>query len=171
MQVMGVPFRHGGREVMMVTTAKGRWTFPKGLVERELTLEEACAKEVLEEGGVEGELRGAGASFRYVKDDWGGPDGVVCEVHLFTLDVTVTYEQGDARWPDDGEGSLEFRKRKWFYTAAIAEAVASTMATIAAKGDGKGKKGEKGKAAKPPFKVAKAAANQAVLDLLVAMTT
>jgi len=147
----------------MVTTAKGNWTFPKGLVERGLSLGEACAKEVLEEGGVEslgqGSPRPTGATFTYVKDDWGGPEGVVCEVHLFTVDVDIQYEVGDARWPDDGEGSQEYRQRRWLDTDEVIRAVKSRI---------KGKPNGKNKGA---LRVAKATANQAVLDLLLSMTT
>ena len=40
----------------MVTTMKGKWTFPKGLVDVGYTDDEIAIKEALEEAGIRGTL-------------------------------------------------------------------------------------------------------------------
>lgn len=71
-------------EVLMVTTAKGNWTFPKGLVDVGLTQDEVAAKEVLEEAGAKGRLlrRQPYRSFCYTKHEW---NNTICEVTLDTV--------------------------------------------------------------------------------------
>jgi 8-oxo-dGTP pyrophosphatase MutT (NUDIX family) len=44
----------GVRQVLLVTSKKGEWIFPKGHVEAGETLEVAAARELLEEAGVTG---------------------------------------------------------------------------------------------------------------------
>ena len=43
-------------EVLLITTRKGRWIIPKGIIEPELSAAESAAKEALEEAGVKGEV-------------------------------------------------------------------------------------------------------------------
>ncbi len=49
-------YRHRGYrlEFLLVRTDKGRWSFPKGHLERELTSSQAAAREALEEAGAVG---------------------------------------------------------------------------------------------------------------------
>lgn len=50
----GVVFRHagGGIEILMIQDPKGRWTIPKGHVEKGESLEQTAIREVQEETGV-----------------------------------------------------------------------------------------------------------------------
>jgi len=48
--------RNSGIEFLLVRTRKGRWTFPKGGVELELTLAQTAALEAFEEAGVHGRI-------------------------------------------------------------------------------------------------------------------
>ena len=56
LQAGAVPFRERDdeREFLLVTSHRGRWIFPKGLVEPGETPEETALKEVEEEAGVRG---------------------------------------------------------------------------------------------------------------------
>ena len=58
MQAGAVPFRQtaDGPEFLLVTSEKGRWIFPKGIVEPGDGVEETAEKECEEEAGVRGEL-------------------------------------------------------------------------------------------------------------------
>lgn len=55
-QVAAVCYRRRGYklEFLLVRTDKGRWSFPKGHLERELSSSEAAAREALEEAGAIG---------------------------------------------------------------------------------------------------------------------
>jgi 8-oxo-dGTP pyrophosphatase MutT (NUDIX family) len=55
-QVAAVCYRRRGvrLEFLLVRTDKGRWSFPKGCLERELTSSQAAAREALEEAGAIG---------------------------------------------------------------------------------------------------------------------
>ena len=55
-QVAAVCYRRKGYrlEFLLVRTDKGRWSFPKGHLERELTSSQAAAREALEEAGAIG---------------------------------------------------------------------------------------------------------------------
>src|SRR6266851_4549163 len=48
--------RNSGIEFLLVSTRKGRWTFPKGGVELDLTLAQTAALEAFEEAGVHGRI-------------------------------------------------------------------------------------------------------------------
>ena len=55
-QVAAVCYRRKGYrlEFLLVRTDKGRWSFPKGCLERELSSSQAAAREALEEAGAIG---------------------------------------------------------------------------------------------------------------------
>jgi 8-oxo-dGTP pyrophosphatase MutT (NUDIX family) len=104
-------FRRVSREpeILLITTRKGHWTIPKGLVEPELGAAASAANEAFEEAGVRGRLAPESiGGFEYPK--WGG----VCRVAVFLLEAT---ELAD-RWPEDG-----FRRRRWLQLPEAAAAV------------------------------------------------
>ena len=58
LQAGAVPFRKKGSqlEFLLVTSHRGRWIFPKGIVEPGETAEQTALKEVQEEAGIRGVL-------------------------------------------------------------------------------------------------------------------
>jgi 8-oxo-dGTP pyrophosphatase MutT (NUDIX family) len=86
-------------EVLLITTRKGHWTIPKGVVEPELSPAQSAAQEAFEEAGVRGRVsdRSIGR-FEYPK--WGG----VCRVEVFLMEV----REEAAHWPEE-----KFRRRAW----------------------------------------------------------
>ncbi|HVP43978.1 MAG TPA: NUDIX domain-containing protein [Terriglobales bacterium] len=69
-QVAAVCYRRRGYrlEFLLVRTDKGRWSFPKGHLERELTSSQAAAREALEEAGAIGVIaRRSFARYRHHK--------------------------------------------------------------------------------------------------------
>jgi len=113
-------------EVLMVTTAKGNWTFPKGLVDVGLTQDEVAAKEVLEEAGAKGRLlrRQPYRSFCYTKHEW---NNTICEVIVYKMYVEDVLPEGHRDWPDDSEGSQEFRKREWIPLSKALQCVSARI--------------------------------------------
>lgn len=57
-QAGAIPFResNGSREYLLVTSQRGNWIFPKGIVEPGMTPEETAALECQEEAGVRGSV-------------------------------------------------------------------------------------------------------------------
>jgi 8-oxo-dGTP pyrophosphatase MutT (NUDIX family) len=57
-QVAAVCYRYSPRSIQFlpVRTSSGRWTFPKGCLERGLSYAEVAALEAFEEGGVDGKV-------------------------------------------------------------------------------------------------------------------
>jgi 8-oxo-dGTP pyrophosphatase MutT (NUDIX family) len=93
------------KRILLITTSKGHWTIPKGVVEQDLTPAESAIQEAFEEGGIRGTVREPSiGSFEYEK--WGG----TCRVEVFEMAVIEVLE----RWPED-----DVRRRKW---ATIEEA-------------------------------------------------
>jgi 8-oxo-dGTP pyrophosphatase MutT (NUDIX family) len=85
--------------ILLVSTANGNWTIPKGVVERHLTPAQSAAQEAFEEGGIRGAVREPSiGSFEYEK--WGG----VCRVEVFEMDVKEVLDQ----WPEN-----TVRERQW----------------------------------------------------------
>ena len=58
LQAGAVAFReHGGeRQYLLITSQRGRWIFPKGIVEPGETPEETALKEAREEAGIDGKI-------------------------------------------------------------------------------------------------------------------
>ncbi|MHC4993121.1 MAG: NUDIX hydrolase [Planctomycetota bacterium] len=99
-QAAAVPVRHHGRtEICLVTTRRGKWIIPKGVIDPGATAAETAAQEAFEEAGVRGRVqpRPLGV-YRY--DKWGG----TCTVTVFRLDVDETLD----RWPES-----DVRERAW----------------------------------------------------------
>jgi phosphohistidine phosphatase len=92
--------REGRIEVLLITTVnKGKWTIPKGIVERHLRPEESAGEEAFEEAGIKGRvLEECVGTYRY--DKWGG----TCEVSVFPMLVDTVMED----WPESG-----IRRRRW----------------------------------------------------------
>ncbi len=101
-QASAIPFRrcNGQLQFCLITSVKrGRWQFPKGIIDPGETYVETALKESLEEAGIRGNIVGQPiGSYRYRK--WGT-----------SLDVTVTLmevTQEDACWDE-----IEVRERRW----------------------------------------------------------
>jgi len=96
-----IPFRKykGGIEILLVTTIKGNWTIPKGIIEDNHTPQESALKESVEEAGVWGIVADtAVGSYKFEK--WGG----TCRVKVYTMEVTKVFK----KWEED-----HFRERLW----------------------------------------------------------
>lgn len=101
-QAAAVPFRttETGYEILLITTRKGKWSLPKGIIDPGETPQETAAKETFEEAGVEGDVVShALDTFTYRK--WG--DILCAEVYLLAVHtVHETYQESS------------FRQREWF---------------------------------------------------------
>ena len=100
-QSCGVPFRfvNGELQLLLITTQKGKWIFPKGIVEPDLSPQESARQEAIEEAGVDGFVfEEKIGEYRYQK--WGG----CCTVQMFLLRVDKISND----WPE-----ATFRERKW----------------------------------------------------------
>lgn len=106
-----VPVRRtaDGLEILMITTrGSGRWTIPKGVVEKGSSARDSAVKEAFEEAGVRGHAGDAPVgTYRFVK--WGDE----CTVEVYLLDVDEVL----SRWPE----ALD-RRRRWM---SVSEAAAS----------------------------------------------
>lgn len=96
-----IPFRKENLsiEFLIITTRKKKnWTFPKGIIEKNLSAQDSAAKEALEEAGVRGlVLQEKLGKYSYKK--WGGK----CKVRVYALEVIELLDV----WEED------FRERKW----------------------------------------------------------
>jgi len=89
----------GEIEILLVTTRKGKWTIPKGIIEDNHTPQESALKESVEEAGVWGIVSETKVgSYKYKK--WDG----TCRVKVYTMEVTKVY----TKWEED-----HFRERLW----------------------------------------------------------
>lgn len=105
-----VPYRlvQGELEILLITTRKGRWIIPKGIIEPELSAAESAAKEAMEEAGAIGKLE-QNEIGDYTYEKWGG----TCHVRVFLLRVTELLETWEEQY---------FRRRKWL---PLKEAIAT----------------------------------------------
>lgn len=105
-----VPYRRikGKIEILLITTRKGRWIIPKGIIEPGLSPARSAAKEAQEEAGVLGKVDDRVIG-EYAYEKWGG----TCHVRVFTLRVTKMLETWEEQY---------FRRRQWLpLTEALAE--------------------------------------------------
>jgi ADP-ribose pyrophosphatase YjhB (NUDIX family) len=96
-----IPFRKykNGIEVLLITTRKGNWTIPKGIIEDNHTPQESALKESVEEAGAWGIVSEEKVgTYRYKK--WGG----TCKVKVYKMEVTKIF----SKWEEDS-----FRERIW----------------------------------------------------------
>ncbi len=101
LQAGSVPYRVRKErlEICLITTRKGRWGFPKGIIDPGETPEETALKEAQEEAGLGGKVNGKPiGSYRYRK--WGVE--LVCT--MFLLKVTSIEDRWEESW----------RQREWF---------------------------------------------------------
>lgn len=100
-QAAAVPYRwHGSRlEFCLITSRKGNWQFPKGIIDPGETPVETAQKEAEEEAGLHGELSGEPLG-RYKYAKW----GTTLVVTAFLMDVDTA--------DDDWEESA-WRDRRW----------------------------------------------------------
>ena len=101
-QASAIPFRRGvdGLELCLITTVnKGRWGFPKGVIDPGETRVQTALKETREEAGLRGRIlpRPVG-TYRYAK--W----GVTLHVTVLLMEVTHCDEDWEER---------EVRQRRW----------------------------------------------------------
>jgi len=87
-------------EILLITSINsGRWIFPKGIIEQELTDRESARREAFEEAGIDGPvLNFLIGEYSYSK--WGG----TCHVKVFPLYVVKTFNN----WPEADQ-----RQRRW----------------------------------------------------------
>lgn len=101
-QACAIPFRRraGALEFCLITSlSKGRWIFPKGIVDPGETLEETAAKESLEEAGLHGSVVGAPLG-RYEDAKWGA--------RLEVTGVLLAVARCDEHWLEADQ-----RQRRW----------------------------------------------------------
>jgi len=91
-----IPFRRsaGRWEFLLVTSKRGNWIFPKGIVELGDSTEETAERECAEEAGVHGTVV-PGLVGIYDDQKWQRP----CRVYMFLLryDSEVEWEESDIR--------------------------------------------------------------------------
>ena len=100
---------------MLVTSrGTGRWIIPKGWPMKRKAPYAAAAREALEEAGVVGQIGkeslGSFSHKKFLKEG----QVVVCEVHVFPLEVTHQRKT----WPEKGK-----REAQWFSPAEAAGTV------------------------------------------------
>ncbi len=95
-----IPFRKGeaGWEFLVITSRKGHWIFPKGVIAKNESPAEAARKECAEEAGVQGSIIGAPVgSYRDSRRKH------PCSVQMFLLQY-----EGETYWKEE-----DFRRRLW----------------------------------------------------------
>ena len=121
----GVAFRRNGGliEIVMVqTSSKGRWQLPKGLVDPGESNEEAAAREVREEAGINCEIVSEleTIDYWYVERHGKAPERIHKTVHFFLMryidgDVADHDDEvSEARWVagDDAKEMLAFETER-----------------------------------------------------------
>ncbi len=101
-------FRKERLEICLITTRKGRWGFPKGIIDPGETPQQTALKESEEEAGILGKIEGKSiGSYRYRK--WGAE----LVVTMFIMKVTQVEDTWDESW----------RQREWFSPDAAREII------------------------------------------------
>lgn len=100
----GVVYHRDGETllILMIADRQGRWSFPKGLVQRDETPDVAALREIAEETGVIGRIELALGDSHYVYRRSGGLVNKTVHFYLVaaeTFDLTPQLEEvTDARW-------------------------------------------------------------------------
>ena len=100
LQSGAVPIRRNDNdtEVLIIKSSnKENWIFPKGIIEHHLSSEDSAKKETFEEAGVLGDIGEKIGEYSYEK--W----NAMCNVELFLFENVIELK----KWPED------YRKRKW----------------------------------------------------------
>ena len=101
LQASAIPFRWrlGRLEFCLITTSRGNWIFPKGIVDPGETAEQTALKEAFEEAGLHGQIIGEPlGTYELAKF------GTTFEVTCLLMEVT----RCDARWMEQ-----QMRQRLW----------------------------------------------------------
>lgn len=118
----GVLFRD--EEVLLILNPSGVWTFPKGNVEKGEKPEDTAVREVLEETGVEGKIRGyiGEVSYWYVLHG----ERIFKRVRYYLMvhvegEPKPSWEVKDARFfpVEDAKNLLRYRGDREIYTKAL----------------------------------------------------
>lgn len=80
-----------GLRVVIISTMKGNWTLPKGVIEPGDSPHEAAAIEAWEEAGIEGEMD-HNEFARFQQHKWGG----TCTIRVYKMKVAKVLEE----WPE-----------------------------------------------------------------------
>lgn len=112
-QAGAVPYRQNGNswEFLLVTSQRGNWIFPKGIVEPGEAREETAAKECREEAGIRGRVLPS-ALGSYEERKWRRD----CHVYLYLMQYeedVEPWEEGHIRercWCDFEEASVRIKK-------------------------------------------------------------
>ena len=131
-QFAALPYRRtdgSHTEVMLVTSRDTqRWVIPKGWPQRGKAPCDSAAREAFEEAGVVGAVaRRSVGTYRYDKRLKNG-DVVVCEVHVFPLEVM----RQSKRWPEksnaSSSGYRSMRQPKLCRSPSLAKQYVSSLA-------------------------------------------
>jgi len=114
-QVAAVCYRkkNGAVEFLLVRTFDGKWTFPKGQIDRGMSEVEAAEAEAFEEAGAAGPLEhDPFTSYIYIKGNGADGEPNEVEVNAYLLAVRSAHEPQE-----------KFRTPGWFSPAAAKEAL------------------------------------------------
>ncbi|MAW54435.1 MAG: NUDIX hydrolase [Rhodospirillaceae bacterium] len=112
-----IPYRRRRKnfEVLLVTSlGSGRWVFPKGHIEGDLSARQAAEKEAFEEAGVGGRLSPNRIGY-YCYRKKNEKNTRTYQVEVFAMNVTDVLES----WPEE-----HTRQREWMSPENAADAIA-----------------------------------------------
>jgi len=111
--------REASLEFLLVNTTAGKWTFPKGRIDPDLSASESAAREALEEAGARGRIEKVHfGSYTDTKRAF-GHENRVREISI----ATFLLEVGDLVRPQEGD-----RNPTWFSPAQAQERLAERRA-------------------------------------------
>lgn len=105
-----------GLQVVIISTRKGNWTLPKGVIEPGDSPHETAAIEAWEEAGIEGEMELTEFT-RFQQQKWGG----TCTIRVYKMKVTKLLDE----WPEQ-----DVRLRKTLPFAEALELVVERQKTV-----------------------------------------
>jgi 8-oxo-dGTP pyrophosphatase MutT (NUDIX family) len=113
-QASVVPYRltDDGIEICLITTMKGKWGLPKGIVDAGDTVTDTALKETWEEAGLRGELEGPPLG-QFEDFKWGRP----LNITAYLMRVTKVEE----KWPE-----MTVRRRDWVSVKAARKRLAES---------------------------------------------